>query len=94
MNKATMLEHWKGIKPGLPIAIAEVPYRHTGSTYAEDGIRLTGSQAFIDSVLSRLTDLLEYENGSTRLQVVYKESIDKDTGVAQCTRKASTRTLG
>jgi len=33
-------------------------------------------------VLSRLTDLLEYENGSTRLQVVYKESIDKDTGVA------------
>jgi len=80
MNKAQILEHWKGIKPDQPIAISEVAYKHTGSTYAEDGIRLTGSQAFIDSILSRLTDLLDYEGDGTRLQLVYKQSVDKDTG--------------
>ena len=82
MQKREMLEHWREIKPNQPIAITQVPYKHAGSTYAEDGIRITGSQPFIDSVLSRLTDLLDYENGETRLQVVYKESQDRETGVA------------
>ncbi|HUV46171.1 MAG TPA: hypothetical protein VMW45_03780 [Dehalococcoidia bacterium] len=81
MNKAQILDHWRGINPGQPIAISEVAYKHTGSTYAEDGIRLTGSQEFIDSILSHLKDLLDYENDSTRLQLVYKQSVDKDTGL-------------
>lgn len=82
MLKDEMITHWKGIEPGQPIALCPVMYKHQGSTYAEDGIRITGSQKFIDSILSRLTDLLEYENGDTRLQVVYKESQDRDTGAA------------
>ncbi len=57
-----------------------VPYRHQGSTYDQDGIRITGSRAFIDAVLSRLTDLLAFENGRTRLQVSYQEATDKDSG--------------
>ena len=80
MNKAEILAHWKTIRPGQPIAIAEVPYKHTGSTYDQDGIRITGSQQFIDSVLSRLTELLDHENDSTRLQLVYKQSQDRETG--------------
>ena len=55
-------------------------YKHQGSTYDQDGIRITGSEEFIDSVLSRLKDLLSAENGSTRLQVVYKQSTDRKTG--------------
>lgn len=81
MNKAQVIEHWHKVKRNQPIAISPVPYKHTGSTYAEDGIRLTGSKQFIDSILSRLTDLLEHENDDTRLQLVYKQSVDKDTGV-------------
>ncbi len=80
MQKAEMLDHWRGLTPNQPIAIRPVPYRHEGSTYTQDGIRITGSEAFIDSVLSRLTDLLDHENGDTRLQVVYKGSTDRETG--------------
>ena len=79
MRKAQILTHWKAIDPHQPIAINSVAYKHKGSTFAEDGIRLTGSMEFIDSVLSRLTDLLEYENGSTRLQLNYQESKDRKT---------------
>jgi len=81
VRKDQMLNHWHGLKPNQPISISPIPYKHRGSTYAEDGIRITGSQPFIDSVLSRLTDLLDYEDDSTRLQVVYKQSVDKDTGI-------------
>lgn len=79
MKKAQFLEHWNQIKANQNIKINSEPYKHQGSTYAEDGIRLTGSMEFIDSVLSRLKDLLERENGETRLQVAYKESTDRHT---------------
>ena len=79
MLKAETLDHWRGIEPDQVIAITPVEYKHTGSTYAEDGIRLTGSPEFIDSILSRLKDLLEYESDTTRLQLVYKQSQDRET---------------
>lgn len=79
MKKREFLDHWRGISPGQPLAPAVVPYKHTGSTYSEDGIRITGRREWIDAVLSRLTDLLAYENTSTRLQVSYQEATDKDT---------------
>jgi hypothetical protein len=79
MKKAEMIEHWKTIEE-KPLQPAVVPYKHEGSTYDQDGIRITGSQDWIDAVLYRLRDLLQYENGETRLQVVYKESQDRETG--------------
>ena len=79
MKKAQFINHWQGIAENQNIKITPVAYKHAGSTYAEDGIRLTGSPDFIDSVLSRLKSLLSHENGSTRLQVVYKESTDRHT---------------
>lgn len=82
MKKAEFIQHWRGIAPNQPIEVRPVRYKHEGTTYAEDGIRITGSRAFIDSVLSRLSDMLAHENGQTRLQVVYKESVDKETGCA------------
>ena len=79
MRKREILNHWQAIEPYQPIQINSVLYKHEGSTYAEDGIRLTGSQEFIDSVLSRLKDLLDHENGSTRLQLNYQPSKDSKT---------------
>lgn len=83
MRKAEFLKHWIGLlKEGeRPLKPRPVPYKHEGSTYAEDGIRITGSAAFIDSVLSRLTDLLKHENPRTRLQVNYQESKDRESGL-------------
>lgn len=80
LKKDQFLEHWAGLEPDQAIAPSPVPYKHTGSTYAEDGIRITGRRAFVDSVISRLQDLQRYENAATRLQVVYKQTTDRETG--------------
>ena len=80
MKKAEILEHWHRIPGNQPVYMHPVPYKHEGSTYDQDGIRITGSKQFIDSVLSKLKDLLGCEDDNTRLQLVYKRSVDKDTG--------------
>ena len=79
MRKEEILEHWRNLDPNQPLNPQMVPYKHEGSTYEEDGIRITGSREFIDAVLSRLKDLLEYEDDTTRLQLVYKQSQDRQT---------------
>ncbi len=79
MKKAQFLNHWTEIDENQNININSVPYKHRGSTFDCDVIMLTGSSEFIDSVLSRLKDLLDHENHNTRLQVVYKKSIDRKT---------------
>lgn len=80
MKKAEFLKYWQGIKQNQKIRITPIPYRHEGSTYANDGIRITGSQKFVDTVLSNLKDVLKHENNITRLQVTYRESKDRETG--------------
>lgn len=62
-----------------PLKFAVIPYKHEGSTYGEDSIRLTGSKEFIEAVLQRLgpADLLANENLTTRLQVAYQQVKDK-----------------
>ena len=42
-------------------------YKSTGSTYGACGIRIDGNPAFVDAVLSRLQDMMQGENGETRL---------------------------
>ncbi len=80
MEKKAFLKHWSGLRKNQKLSPKPVRYTHAGSTYAEDGIRITGSRAFVDSVLSRLKDLLGYEGDGTRLQVAYKRSTDRDSG--------------
>ena len=78
--KKEVLKHWHNLETNLKLNPEPVEYKHTGSTIAEDGIRITGSLIFIDSVLSQLKDLLQYENGETRLQIAWSELTDKNTG--------------
>ncbi|MDH4162509.1 MAG: hypothetical protein OEW15_07435 [Nitrospirota bacterium] len=80
MEKEPFLKHWAKLRANQKLAPKPVRYTHEGSTYAEDGIRITGSKTFVDSVLSRLKDLLACENEETRLQVVYKRSTDRESG--------------
>ncbi len=79
LRKEHFLAYWAKMKRRRRIKPTPVPYKFSGSTYAEDGIRITGTRAFVDQVLSRLTDMLEFENDMTRLQVVYKQTTDKET---------------
>ena len=80
MKKAQFLKHWSELEPNQPLQMRPIPYKHKGSTYAQDGLRITGSKENIDSVLSCLKPLLTAENGRTRLQVSYQQTTDRDTG--------------
>lgn len=71
MRKKEFLEHWRSLESGQPVAQSPIMYKHEGSTYGEDSIRLTGSPRFVDAVLSRLKDLLDGEASETRLGVSY-----------------------
>ena len=79
MKKAQFLKHWNDLEPNQPLKMRPIPYKHKGSTYAQDGLRITGSKENIDSVLSCLKPLLAAENGRTRLQVSYQQTTDRDT---------------
>lgn len=81
LRKAEFLEHWASLAPDQEIQPTPVPYKHSGSTYAEFGIRITGSRDEIDQVISNLKQLLQFEHDTTRLQVVYKQSQDRDLGI-------------
>ena len=70
MTKKQLLEHLSDLPANQPIMdkMEALPYKHKGKTYGMDGIRIDGSMEFIDSVLSRLQDMLQGENCTTRLQ--------------------------
>ncbi len=44
-----------------------IPYKASGSTYGACGIRIDGTPAFVESVLSHLKELIDGENHVTRL---------------------------
>ena len=81
-SKDEIIEHWRKIPPGLPMSqMRSVPPNHQGPTYSFDGLRITGSSHWVDFVLARLKDVLNYETeeGQTRLQVIYKQIVDNKT---------------
>jgi len=82
-GKQGIIDLWEGLTD-QPIKMSPCGAGHKGTTYAEDTIRLTGSQEFIESVLSRLKDLLEYDSNGSRLNLVYTETQgrykDEETG--------------
>ena len=46
-----------------------IPYKAEGSRYGACGIRIDGTPAFIDAVLSHLQEVLDGENQITRLEL-------------------------
>lgn len=69
-TKDKTLAHWKNLKRTNPLpSMTPIPYKATGSRYGACGIRIDGNPAFIDAVLSQLTDLIPGENSVTRLEL-------------------------
>ena len=78
-NKKEIMAYWKTLRPDTPLFMKPIPYDHTGSTYDEDGIRITGTPQFISSVMARIKDVLQFENPKTKLSVYYRET-ESDSG--------------
>jgi hypothetical protein len=78
-TKGETLARWTSLPENLPLNPAVVPYKHEGSTYCEDGIRITGSRQWIEAVLSHLKPLLAHEGTTTRLAVSLSEATDRET---------------
>jgi hypothetical protein len=94
MTKEANLARWRAMNCPAPILphFEPIQYRAQGSRYGACGIRIDGNPQFIDAVLSRLTDILEAENGRTRLElsrsqvkpVMGKDFLLKDDGAECC----------
>ena len=80
MDKDQIVQHWNQLQANMPLAdVRSIPPNFKGSTYNFDGLRITGSATFIDSCMSRLKDLLQFEGKGTRLQLVYRQQQDNNT---------------
>lgn len=74
-----ILDTWQKLKPNLPLAPQPIPANHHGTRYDDDGIRVTGTGKFINSVLSRLKDFLIYRNfPGVNLDVQYRQVSNKN----------------
>lgn len=72
-GKEEVLQMWQNLRPS-PIMMRPVPQNQKGSRFHHDGIRVTGSPVFINSVLSRLKEIISYEKSpNMRLDVEYRE---------------------
>ena len=78
--KDDFMAMWRGLKAGGKITPDPIPYKHKGTTIDEDGIRICGSLEFIQSVLSHLKPLIEFEAVMTRVGVACSEITNKETG--------------
>ena len=71
MRKKETLAAWKALPADQPIVkhFRPIGYKTSGSRYGACGIRIDGSPAFVDAVLSHLKEVLVCENGYTRLEL-------------------------
>ena len=76
--KSAALSHWRNLAPAQPLKPEPIAYKHQGTTFGADGIRIEGRQEFVNAVLSRLHDLLQCENTETRLALNYQQVEAKD----------------
>lgn len=97
MKKEDALLRWKSKPANLPLKdhVSVIPYRSEGSKYGAGGVRIDGTPEFIDAVLSRLKDLIEFENDETRLELSRSEVkavtvAGKTKGFSNAARNAET----
>lgn len=74
-KKKETLAAWRAMAENQPIVkhVRPVKYKAKGSRYGACGIRIDGTPAFVDAVLSHLKELLVCENGYTRLELARHE---------------------
>lgn len=73
-TKDEIIQFWTNLRADTPIAIDPISYDHKGSTYKQDGVRITGSKEFIATTLARLKEFLGFEGTSSKLMLVWRET--------------------
>jgi hypothetical protein len=77
-KKNDVIRLWNNTRPDSQIPIRPVPKGHVGNRFDQDGIRITGSSPFINSILGKLKPLLFYaDHPSLDLDVKYRQAIRK-----------------
>lgn len=74
--KSEVLKFWRSLED-KPIVPKPIPLTHKGSSYDQDVLRLTGSAEFINSIMGRVKDFLNYETPKIELDVDYRQTVDK-----------------
>jgi hypothetical protein len=74
-GKKEILSFWQALPPNTPIPSARPVF--DGSSYRYNGVRLTGDPQFINSILSRIKDLLPYEGDESKLHLLYAQQTDR-----------------
>lgn len=77
-KKDEIINVWQKLRPNMPIYFMPID-KTDHSSYNDDGVRITGSWAFISSILARLKDLMNFENDGTKLKLVLRP-IDQKAG--------------
>jgi hypothetical protein len=78
-KRANVLRHWGNLRPNMPLQVEPISNMHKGPRYHRDGIRITGSAPFISSVMSRIKDMLAYDEAEgTKLDIDYKQAESGD----------------
>jgi hypothetical protein len=78
-KKKDVLQLWKSIPSDAPLNPAPVSKYHSGNRFDQDGVRITGSSQFVNSVMGRLKPFLSYtEHPNLELDVKYRQILRKD----------------
>lgn len=73
-KKDDVIRLWNATRADSPISIQPIGALHKGNRFDQDGIRITGSSQFINSVLGKLKSLLFYaDHPSLDLDVKYRQ---------------------
>jgi len=60
-KRKDVIDLWKKVRPDMPLNPTPVPHHHRGNRFDQDGVRITGSSQWINSLLGRLKPLLVYD---------------------------------
>jgi len=79
-KKKDVLRLWSSLREDMPLNPQPVSSNHVGNRFDQDGVRITGSSQFVNSVLAKLKPLLFYsEHPSLELDVKYRQVVSDET---------------
>ena len=73
-SKDEIISHWSKLTVRGIIPITPKPHNHYGTSLDEDTVRVTGSREFVDAIMARLKEFLQFETQETELEVRYEQS--------------------
>jgi hypothetical protein len=73
-KKEDIINLWRTARPDSQLSVTPVSKNHVGNRFDQDGVRITGSSQFINSVLGRLKSFLVYDDHPyLKLDIKYRQ---------------------